>query len=105
MAKTSILIMRPEGDDTSPADQALAARLSAGPEIEVHERHFRRGVPDEIERQLALWNGKAAGVIGAMQVAESQRLAKLAEQMQLLCFVANNNPVVWKSRNIFHIGF
>src|SRR5690348_4453374 len=104
MAKTSILIMRPEGDDASPADQALGARLAAGPEIEVHERRFRRNVPDDIERQLALWNGKVAGVIGAMQVAESQRLAKIAEQMRAVCFVANNNPAVWKSRNIFHIG-
>jgi ABC-type branched-subunit amino acid transport system substrate-binding protein len=105
MGKTSILIVRPEGDETSPADQALGAKLSAGPEVEVHERRFRRDVPDDIERQLALWNGKAAGVIGAMQVAESQRLAKLAEKMQMLCFVANNNPAVWRSRNIFHIGF
>jgi ABC-type branched-subunit amino acid transport system substrate-binding protein len=105
MAKTSILIVRPEGDDTSPADQALGAQLCAGSEIELHERRFRRDVPDDIERQLALWSGKVAGVIGAMQVAESQRLAKLAEKMQILCFVANNNPAVWKSRNIFHIGF
>jgi len=105
MTSTSVLLLRPETDDTSPADQALGAELSAGPEIEVHERRFRRDIPDDIERRLALWDGKVAGVVGAMQVAESQRLAKLAGQMQVLCFVANNNPAVWKSRNIFHIGF
>ena len=105
MTKAGILIMRPEGDDTAPGDQALGARLSAGPETDVHEQRFRRDIPDDIERQIALWKGKIAGVIGVMQVAESQRLAKLAEQMQLLCFVGNNNPAVWLSRNIFHIGF
>jgi ABC-type branched-subunit amino acid transport system substrate-binding protein len=44
-------------------------------------------------------------VIGTSNVPQSARLGELAEQMDLLCFVANNNPAVWqRRRHIFHIG-
>lgn len=106
MKKNTVLLMRPEGDDSSPADQTFAARLTAGQEVEIREQLFRRDEPDDLERQLSSWEGKVAGVIGAMRVPESQQLGQLAERMNLLCLVANNNPAVWqKRRNIFHIGF
>jgi ABC-type branched-subunit amino acid transport system substrate-binding protein len=97
--------LRPEGDDISPADQSLGARLSAGPGITVEEQRFRRDQPDDLENKFAPWEGKIAGVFGALQVAESQRLGALVERMNVLCFVANNNPSVWqKRRKVFHIG-
>ena len=106
MKKKTILIMRPEGDDSSPADQTFAARLAAGPEVEIRDQLFRRDEPDDLARQLRSWEGKVAGVIGAMRVPESQQLGQLTERINLLCLVANNNPAVWqKRRNIFHIGF
>ena len=106
MKKKTILIMRPEGDDSSPADQTFAARLAAGPEVEIREQLFQRDEPDDLARQLRSWEGKVAGVIGAMRVPESQQLGQLTERINLLCLVANNNPAVWqKRRNIFHIGF
>jgi len=106
MKKNTVLIVRPEGDDSSPADQTFAARLAAGPEVEIREQLFRRDEPDDLARQLRSWDGKAAGVIGAMRVLESQQLGQLAERMNLLCLVANNNPAVWQNRrNVFHIGF
>ncbi|HEY7168488.1 MAG TPA: hypothetical protein VIB79_28280, partial [Candidatus Binatia bacterium] len=49
--------------------------------------------------------GVIAGVVGATSVRESSRLAQRAQEMNLLCFVANNNPAVWqRRRNVFHIG-
>lgn len=106
MTSINILIMRPEDDDVSPADQTLGARLSAGPDSEIQEQRFRRDQPDDLEKKFAAWEGKIAGVFGAMQVSESQRLGKLAERMNVLCFVANNNPSVWQNRrHVFHIGF
>jgi hypothetical protein len=43
MKKIAVLIMRPEGDDFSPADQTFAARLAAGPNVEIWEKVFRPG--------------------------------------------------------------
>jgi hypothetical protein len=106
MKKNCILIMRPEGDHSSSDDQTLAARLSAGPDVAVEEQHFRQDQSDDLENKLSSWQGKIAGVIGAMQVSDAQELGMLAERMNLLCFVANNNPSVWqKRRHVFHIGF
>ena len=110
MKSIPILLLRPESDDPSPADQSLGARLSAlegsaSSDVVVEEACFRREDLDDMERQLALWKGKVAGVIGATNVPESTRLGELAEQMSLLCFVANNNPLVWQRRkHVFHIG-
>lgn len=106
MQKINVLILRPEDNDSSPADQTLAARLSAGSDVDIQEQRFRRDLPDDLERRLAGCEGTIAGVVGAMRVPESQRLAKLAAEMNVLCFVANNNPSVWQQcRHIFHIGF
>jgi ABC-type branched-subunit amino acid transport system substrate-binding protein len=106
MKNIPVLILRPDDDDPSPADQILAARLSASPDIEIQEGFFRRDLPDDLERQVASWDGKVAGVVGAMRAPESQLLGQLAERMNVLCFVANNNPAVWQNRrHVFHIGY
>lgn len=109
MEKIRLLVLRPDSDDPSPVDQSLGARLSAAPDflpnIVIEEERFRADNLVDLERTLAGWKGKAAGVVGAMSVPESTRLGELAAQMNLLCFVANNNPVVWqKRRHVFHIG-
>jgi ABC-type branched-subunit amino acid transport system substrate-binding protein len=104
--KFCVLIMRPAGDGVSPGDQTLAARLSADSDVAVEEQYFRPDQPGDLETKLAPWQGKIAGVVGATQVSDSEKLGLLAERMDVLCFVANNNTVVWqKRRNIFHIGF
>jgi len=104
--KLCVLLMRPEGDAVSPGDQALGAWLSAGSDVAIGEQRFRPDQPGDLEAKLASWQGKIAGVIGATQVSDSQKIGMLAERMNLLCFVANNNPVVWqKRRHVFHIGF
>jgi ABC-type branched-subunit amino acid transport system substrate-binding protein len=106
MEKIRILLLRPEGDGASPADQSLGARLSAGPDVVIEEERFRPDDAGDLERKLLPCAGKFAGVVGATSMPESTRLGELAEQMNLLCFVANNNPSVWqKRRYIFHIGF
>jgi len=105
-----MLLLRSESDDPSPMDQSLGARLSAlqGPAssgVLFEEEHFRREDFTGMERRLAVWRRKVSGVIGATNVPESARLGELAEQMNLLCFVANNNPLVWQRRkHVFHIG-
>src|ERR1043166_7491609 len=110
MESIRILLLRPESDDPSPADQYLGARLAAnkGPasaDVIVEEETFRRDDLTDIERQLALWQGKVSGVIGATSVPESTRLGELAVKINLLCFVANNNPSVWqRRRQVFHMG-
>lgn len=106
MTNMSVLIMLPEGNDVSPADQVLGARLSAGPGIDIQEQRFRHDRAGDLEMKFTPWEGKVAGVIGAMQVSDSQRLGELTERKNALCFVANNNPSVWQNRrHVFHIGF
>lgn len=106
MKKICILIMRPEGDHPSAADQTLAAGLFAGPDIAVEQQYFRRDQSGDLENKFTSRQGKIAGVIGAMQVSDAQELGKLAERANVLCFVANNNPSVWQNRRqVFHIGF
>src|SRR5437867_8622618 len=110
MEPIRILLFRPESDDPSPVDPSLGARLSAleGParsEVAIEEEYFRRDDLADLESRLGAWKGKISGVIGATNVPESTRLGELAEEMKLLCFVANNNPVVWqRRRHVFHIG-
>ena len=102
-----ILLLRPENEDPAPIDQALGAQLSAQmrEEILVTEEAFRRDDNADLERKLALWRDKISAVIGATNVPESTRLGELAAKLNLLCFVANNNPVVWQGRRqVFHIG-
>lgn len=110
MEPIRVLLLRSESHDPSPMDQSLGARLSAlhGPGsslLVVEEEHFRREDFSGMETKLALRQGKISGVIGATNVPESARLGELAAQMNLLCFVANNNPLVWQGRkHVFHIG-
>jgi ABC-type branched-subunit amino acid transport system substrate-binding protein len=110
MESNRILLLRSEGDDASPIDQSLGARLSAveGPAhstIIIEEEVFCRDDLADIERKLAPWKGKVSGVIGTTNVPESTRLGELSEELKLLCFVANNNPSVWQRRkHVFHIG-
>lgn len=105
-----ILLLRPESDDPSPVDQSLGARSAALTRatregIVVTEEVFERDNDADLEKKLALWQGKVSAVIGATNVPESTRLGELAAKMNLLCFVANNNPAVWqRRRQVFHIG-
>ncbi len=106
-----ILLLRPESDDPSPIDQSLGVRLSAqmrvnGDEIVLTEEIFQRDDDADLERKLTRGqDGKVSAVIGATNVPESTRLGELAAKMNLLCFVANNNPVVCQGRRqVFHIG-
>jgi ABC-type branched-subunit amino acid transport system substrate-binding protein len=105
-----ILLLRPESDDPAPIDQFLGARLSAqtlavDKGIAVTEEVFQRDDHADLEGKLAHWRDKISAVIGTTNVPESTRLGELAAKMNLLCFVANNNPVVWQGRRqVFHIG-
>ena len=91
-------------------DQSLGARLSAqtlamAVTFPLRKRVFQRDDLTDIERKLAHWQDKISAVIGATNVPESTRLGELAAKLNLLCFVANNNPVVWQGRRqVFHIG-
>ena len=105
----NILLLGPASDDPSTIDQALGARLlgqtlAGNQDIVVSEEVFRRDHGD-LERKLARWRDKISAVIGTTNVFESTRLGELAAKMNLLCFVANNNPAVWqRRRQVFHIG-
>ena len=106
-----ILLLRSDGDDPSPIDQSLGVRLSAqarvdNEEIVLTEEIFQRDEDADLERKLARWqDDKVFAVIGATNVPESTRLGEWAAKMNLLCCVANNNPVVWQGRRqVFHIG-
>jgi ABC-type branched-subunit amino acid transport system substrate-binding protein len=106
--KFAILI--PDRHNPGVMDQALGARLAAlqsglGIPIIAEEVTFRPEDSVDLERRLARLRGKISGVIGATNVLESTLLGELAEDLRLLCFVANNNPSVWNGkRHIFHIG-
>jgi hypothetical protein len=91
-------------------DQSLGARLAAtkGPvsqHVLLEEGSFQRSDLDDLERRLRLWTGKISGVVGATNVPESTRLARVAESLGILCFVSNNNPAVRKGLKLtFHLG-
>ena len=110
MAQIPILLLEPKGGQPSSRDQAEAANLAAllGPEnknIALEHEFFSPNEADSIEKVVDRWAGGVLGVVGATGVAESKRLGELAQDRRLLCFVANNNPVVWEHRrHIFHIG-
>jgi ABC-type branched-subunit amino acid transport system substrate-binding protein len=106
MNTISVLIMRPQGEHSASTDQTLGAHLCTTPDTVVEEDTFDRARPGDLERKLAGWRGKVRGVVGATHAAESQRLGEIAEAIDALCFIANNNPSVWqKRRHVFHIGF
>ena len=110
MERTRILLLRPSGDHPSAMDQSQGARLTAirGPlrdRIVLEEAAFRDGDLAELEQAARRWAGKVAGIVGATGVTESTHLGKIAQQLGLLCFVSNNNPVVWQAQTfVFHIG-
>jgi len=110
MGRTSILLLRPTGDQASPVDQSLGSRLAATPggfsePLVLEQDSFRRGDLSDLERSLRRWAGKVSGVVGSTGVPESTKLGRLAEQLDLLCFVSNNNPAVWEGRShVFHLG-
>lgn len=105
-----LLLIRPEGSDPSPLDQAQGARLAAlhGPARELadlEEDSFERGDLGDLERKLHRWAGRVCGVVGATSVPEATRLGQLAESLNMLCLVANNNPsVCQRRRHVFYIG-
>lgn len=110
MASPRIILLVPHSDDPSPLDQAQGARLAAAHDpqcagVAVEEVRFHHRDLADLERMLARHRGGAVAVVGATGVPESTRLGELAEAMGLLCFVANNNPAVWRRRRqVFHIG-
>lgn len=103
-----VLLLKPDSDDPSPVDQSLGAGLAHAAEcsgVAVEEATFRHGDLADLEKVLSRYRGKISAVVGATSVPESTRLGELAEAMGLICFVANNNPVVWqRRRHVFHIG-
>ena len=110
MEPMRILLLKPDSDEPSPVDQSLGARLAAahaadGSGMVVEEAAFRHGDLDDLARVFEQWRGNIDGVVGATGVPESTRLGELAEAAGVLCFVANNNPSVWRQRRrVFHIG-
>ena len=110
MSPASILLLRPTGDHPSPVDQSLGSRLAAtvgasSKPITLEQDSFRHGDLNDLELSLRRWTGKVSGVVGSTNVPESTRLGQLAEQLDLLCFVSNNNPAVWEGRrHVFHLG-
>ena len=110
MGPFRILLLRPIGDQPSPVDQSLGSRLAArdgrlASSLVLEQDSFRDGELSHLEESLRRWVGKVSGVVGSTGVPESTRLGQLAEQLNLLCFVANNNPAVWAGRShMFHLG-
>jgi len=108
--ETRILLLEPGGDLPSSTDQSLGARLAAteGPVchgIILEHQRFQRGNLVDLEKALRFWAGKVSAVVGTTSVPESTMLGELAEELDLLCFVSNNNTAVWRGRHhVFHIG-
>src|SRR5215813_2892426 len=92
-----LLLIRPESSDPSPVDQAQGARLAAmyGPARELadfEEDSFERGNLGNLERKLYRRGGQLCGIVGATSVPGATHLGQLAQSLNLLCLVANNNP-------------
>ncbi|MBM4297553.1 MAG: ABC transporter substrate-binding protein [Deltaproteobacteria bacterium] len=110
MEPIHILLLRPDSDDPAAVDQSLGARLAAThapqcAEATIVEASFHHRDLGDLEKALRQQRGAVSAVVGATGVPESTRLGELADTMGLLCFVANNNPVVWQHRrHVFHIG-
>ncbi|MGH7873617.1 MAG: ABC transporter substrate-binding protein [Candidatus Binatia bacterium] len=82
-----------------------AQTLATTSDVSITEEVFQRDDLTDIERKLTRWQDKISGVVGATNVPGSTRLGELATKQNLLCFVANNNPMVWQGRKqVFHIG-
>jgi ABC-type branched-subunit amino acid transport system substrate-binding protein len=110
MKRLRLLLIRPEGNDPSPLDQAQGARLAARHGLarqlaDLEEDLFERGDFGDLERKVRRWVGRISGIVGATSVPEATLLGRLAESLGMVCFVANNNPSVWQGRrHVFHIG-
>jgi ABC-type branched-subunit amino acid transport system substrate-binding protein len=110
MGRVPLLLITSAEKDPAPCDQSQGARLAAlyGPAcgfVELVEESFDRGDLGNLAQKINQRVGKFAGMIGATNVPESTRLGEIAAQLNILCFVANNNPSVWLGRRqIFHIG-
>ena len=110
MEPIRILLLKPDSEDPSPVDQSLGARLAAAhvqacSDIKLEEASFCDRDFADLEKTLDRWRKGVSAVVGATGVPESTRLGKLAQARGLLCFVANNNPAVWRGRReVFHIG-
>jgi len=108
--KPRVLLLRPEEDGYSALDQSAGARLAwrHGPLadlIQLEEDDFNPGARKGLEEKARQWGENVSGIVGATSVPQSSRLGEIAEQMNILCFVANNNPSVWQGRrHVFHIG-
>jgi ABC-type branched-subunit amino acid transport system substrate-binding protein len=110
MKRLRLLLIGPEGNEPSPVDQSLGARLAAlhGPGyglVDLEEDSFERGDLGYLEQRVHRWVGKISGIVGATNVPESIRLSEIAEKLNVLCFLSNNNVSVWQGRRqVFHIG-
>jgi len=84
----------------------LAALYGPARELaDLKEDSFERGDLGDLERKLHRSAGRVSGVVGATSVPEATRLGQLAESLNIICLVANNNPSVWQGRrHVFHIG-
>jgi ABC-type branched-subunit amino acid transport system substrate-binding protein len=106
----NIAILVPQRESPGTIDQALGARLAALQDglrcsIDAREIPFRPEQSADLEGRVVALRGQFSAVVGATNVPESTRLGELAEELGLLCFVANNNPSVWNGkRHVFHIG-
>ena len=110
MERLRLLLIKPAENNPSPVDQSLGARLAAfhGPAqelIDLEEDSFDHADLGDLEKKLSRWGGKISGVVGATNVPESTRLGEIAEKLNVVCFVSNNNVSVWqRRRQLFHIG-
>jgi ABC-type branched-subunit amino acid transport system substrate-binding protein len=108
--KPRVVLLRPEEDAYSPLDQSTGARLAWrrgtwADLIQIEEDVFDPAAREGLGDKARSWAGSVAGIVGATNVPQSTSLGEIAEELNLLCFVANNNPSVWQHRrSIFHIG-
>jgi ABC-type branched-subunit amino acid transport system substrate-binding protein len=108
--KPRVLLLRADEDAYSPLDQSAGARLAwrhgtLADAIELDEDVFDPDAREALEEKARQWEGRVSGIFGATHVPQSARLGEIAEEMNVLCFVANNNPSVWqRRRHVFHIG-
>ncbi|MGH7847410.1 MAG: ABC transporter substrate-binding protein [Candidatus Binatia bacterium] len=107
--KPRVLLLRPQETAYSALDQSAGARLAWRHgllrDLQLDEDTFDHEEPGALERSARRWGESVSGVVGATNVPQSARLGELAEEMNVLCFVANNNPSVWqRRRHVFHIG-
>jgi ABC-type branched-subunit amino acid transport system substrate-binding protein len=108
--KPRVLLLRPGENAYSPLDQSTGARLASrqgtlADLVMVEQDVFDSAARDGLKEKARDWRGNVSGIVGATNVPQSTRLGEIAEELNVLCFVANNNPSVWQRRRpVFHIG-